>query len=354
MLYIDLVYSAILLVVANLAARFRPGAVLEVLTAAAVGSAVLPCLCMAFLPPAILHTTLTAIAAAWWRYTGRGPGRFLGLSLAAMAVTYAVVAVPAAQRELELRRLQHHYPFESMEDRVPPLPSRPDAAPAFDAEPLEALEHAIHDRNGYAAPEHLRRLHEERVRQFVNSPGFGVIRMMGWLPSEHAIRESYRSGPAPPQPGGPLSPPLPPLDILALPELHQSAALEFVHPQGFGYVKDRAHVAGFQSHRFGEVPASIAPVAVARVELVSLLLHDAPAVYASDRLPAMNELVGVPTRPLDDFEAGALAKLRRGEELVVDGARMLGALRNAKQCIACHGGERGELLGALSYGLRGR
>ena len=37
-----------------------------------------------------------------------------------------------------------------------------------------------------------------------------------------------------------------------------------------------------------------------------------------------------------------------------DGLRILGAIRAAKQCVDCHGGERGALLGAFSYTLTQR
>jgi mono/diheme cytochrome c family protein len=30
---------------------------------------------------------------------------------------------------------------------------------------------------------------------------------------------------------------------------------------------------------------------------------------------------------------------------------MLGAVRSTRQCVACHGGDRGDLLGAFSYAL---
>jgi len=49
---------------------------------------------------------------------------------------------------------------------------------------------------------------------------------------------------------------------------------------------------------------------------------------------------------------GSLATLRKGEDLYVREDRMLGSIRSTKQCIACHGGERGVLLGAFSYTLR--
>lgn len=70
----------------------------------------------------------------------------------------------------------------------------------------------------------------------------------------------------------------------------------------------------------------------------------------------MDEARQLPTRPLDRFEEAALKELRRGKDIIVetpaDGIRMLGALRNAKQCMKCHGGDRGDLLGAFSYTLQ--
>jgi mono/diheme cytochrome c family protein len=50
-----------------------------------------------------------------------------------------------------------------------------------------------------------------------------------------------------------------------------------------------------------------------------------------------------------------LEKLTAGEHLFIretsEGIRMLGAVRAVEQCIQCHGGERGDLLGAFSYSL---
>jgi mono/diheme cytochrome c family protein len=70
----------------------------------------------------------------------------------------------------------------------------------------------------------------------------------------------------------------------------------------------------------------------------------------------MDELRQAPTRPLDDFEATSLAKLREGKDILAAESaqylRVLGSIRSVKQCIDCHGGERGDLLGAFSYTLR--
>ncbi len=89
--------------------------------------------------------------------------------------------------------------------------------------------------------------------------------------------------------------------------------------------------------------------------MASLLLHDMAEVYISDHLPRMDRLYGQPTRPLDSFEQYALEALDQGEDIFITkcdvGARMLGAVRSTKHCIACHGGESGELLGAFAYAL---
>jgi hypothetical protein len=67
----------------------------------------------------------------------------------------------------------------------------------------------------------------------------------------------------------------------------------------------------------------------------------------------MKRLGTTPTRSLDNFET---AGLRKGDDLFLartrDGYRLLGAIRSAKQCVKCHDGERGDLLGAFSYSLR--
>ena len=127
-------------------------------------------------------------------------------------------------------------------------------------------------------------------------------------------------------------------------------------PEGFGYLKDRRHVAGFVSHRFSQVPEPARRWRVQTLDLVSLLLHDEPRVYVSDHLPAMGKPHNTPTRPLDRFERFGLETLERGEDLFVSeaegGLRMLGAVRSVKQCVKCHGGGRGDLLGAFSYTLR--
>ncbi len=95
--------------------------------------------------------------------------------------------------------------------------------------------------------------------------------------------------------------------------------------------------------------------AVRRMELVSLLKHDRPQVYVSSELPRMDKMDDTPVRDLGEFETGALAKLKAGEDVVTRASlnriEMLGALRASKSCLQCHNVERGQLLGAFSYSL---
>src|SRR5262249_34482271 len=226
-------------------------------------------------------------------------------------------------------------------------------------------------------PEHrqraLRAIHDAKVDEFVNSPGFGVTRgyrseMFVQPPQEFVV---------------PLEPPDPatvevsaagtrtlsealraeakdPLDRLLEGGwgLHRKAIVDFSNPVGFGYVKNRRHVAGFQAHQFSSLPAGVDGEQgrrwkLRRVELVSLLTHDEPVVYVTDQLPRMDLLRDVPVRSLDDFEALNLPRLGRGEDVIAlqteSRLRMLGAVRAGKQCLSCHDAQRGDWLGAVSY-----
>jgi hypothetical protein len=151
---------------------------------------------------------------------------------------------------------------------------------------------------------------------------------------------------------------------------HDNGRFDFLDPAGFGHVKDREHVAGFVSHQFRQMPdlrqqrGPTAPEteteterwALRRLELVSLLKHDRPAVYVSDHLPRMDDLKKSRTRPLSEFEARALQAVRAGEDLVAEATtrriEMMGSLRATKQCLDCHHAHRGDLLGAFSYELQ--
>ena len=137
---------------------------------------------------------------------------------------------------------------------------------------------------------------------------------------------------------------------------HETNVLHFANTKKFGYVRDREHAAGFLPHEFIDEPAGFRSWKIQKLELISLLKFDEPAVYISNELPKMKDLKDAKTRPLDSFESQALTALRHGDDLQVqsspDSIRMLGSIRALKQCIQCHSVERGDLLGAFSYQLR--
>lgn len=60
-----------------------------------------------------------------------------------------------------------------------------------------------------------------------------------------------------------------------------------------------------------------------------------------------------PSRPLDVFEAFALAKIQKGSNLVKKEndhqIRAVGAIRAAQTCLRCHDGNVGDVLGAFTY-----
>jgi hypothetical protein len=232
------------------------------------------------------------------------------------------------------------------------------------AQRLTSLEQQIDQRGETFHAYYLRQLHEDTVTLFVNSPGFGMARV--FRPSERNLGPgAWADPPFIPQPGAPLESAGSPGDLerdardpdaKSFYDMHQSSVSDFVYRTGFGFFKDRSHVAGFKPHRFSDTPAPAKPWTLQTVDLVGLLLHDEPVVYVSSHLPRMDELREAPTRRLDTFESVGLAGLRRGDDVFVreraGGLRMLGAIRATKQCTSCHDCQRGDLLGAFSYTLR--
>jgi hypothetical protein len=317
------------------------------------------------LPTVVLHFFFLAVAVIAIRYGAVRPARYaLPATLAASLAAYAIGGARAVYDSREYERLRELYPLESLVERLPPDPelSQRRPLPSAARARLEELETRANSYSHRSVM--LRILHEDTVGLFVNSPGFGVARVM--LPSESLLEIDARGV-------APVPQPVPRASALNLTpgfvgqpkaspnnedyNRHWQGVADFTDSRNRGYVRDRQHVAGFRPHRLSEVPGVGSPrMAVETVELVSLLRFSEPAVYISADLPRMDELRDAPTRLLDGFESAALWQLRDGEDLVAvqDGAlvRMLGSIRNAKHCLDCHGGARGDLLGAFSYTLK--
>jgi hypothetical protein len=352
MLVISLVASGVLLIAANWVVRGKYPIVgtIGACAIAAVGPVfVMLVLKAVWIQAALLVVALLVLLVPRW-----GRWLYLPASVTATLVAYGITGHSALEEQREFDRLRERFAFESMEDRLPPRPPTASRPALADPARLTLLENSI-DMGGTSRAESLQALHERQVQSFVNSPGFGVTRMM------YFTGEDVKLGERPPVPQPGLGRDGSPPDRWEpvkgpWPDVHKASVLDFVNPAGFGWVKDRRHVAGFQKHGFSKVPDPADTWRVGTIDLIGLLLHPEPAAYVSANLPRMDELRDAPTRPLDPFEAEGLGRLRGGEELFVRGsdkqARMLGAVRATRQCLACHGGDRGDLLGAFSYTLR--
>jgi hypothetical protein len=340
---------------------------------------------MCILPTYLLHALLLGVTASICRQQGFGPRVFTFGSIAAFVLAYALVGTP---RATELWQLAKEYPLESLEERLayePRRDNKPGGQPAKllpDDVPELGSVWNMNRRDAIFRTDTLEDLHNGCVHLFVTAPGFGVTRMFHYLPSNIRRADPLRDAapvpvPEAPQPGE--SPALSAGDLVykaptdgghpaagvergALQSLHWESSGEFLNPLCFGYVRDRGHVAGFISHRFTRYPyKSIQTEGDGQwrfesLDLISFLKHPQPVAYVSKHLPRMDELRDAPTRPLDDFEAENLPKLRAGEELAsAQGprrVRMIGAIRARDECLKCHTAEAGELLGAFSYDLR--
>jgi len=261
--------------------------------------------------------------------------------------------------------------------------------PEAGLERLKRIELVFDHQDSKARLLSLQTLHSREVAEFIRRPGFGLSRM-GRLPGRErldypeptpipVLAEADDSAGG--QSAGSATLEDPPVASIPSPDelehFHLAGQIAFADPWSFGDVKSRDQVAGFASHGFtympvvgdprNQYPRAYDPTdereatpashwTITRLELVSLLKFDEPSVYVTDHLPRMQEIADAKTRPLTTFEQQGLDSLRAGEDLVTvadaNQIEMLGSLRAVKQCLACHSGERGRLLGAFSYRLR--
>jgi hypothetical protein len=247
----------------------------------------------------------------------------------------------------------------------------------------------------------LSELHSDKVYQFINRAGQGIMRSPPPEPADLKIWDRYTERIDTERVdskilGEPLveltgqwrtlkerswlenefralsSTGLPRKELVA--NFHRNVQEGFAQADSLGYVQDVDRAVGFESHRIrlpqiwnGNLRSarevanmdadSPAVWKVNRIHLVSLLMHETPVVYKTESLLNMDELSGVdaPTRKLDDFEFNSLEKLQRGQDVVAQATAnriiMLGAIRANQSCRECHNVRNDDLLGAFSYEL---
>jgi hypothetical protein len=310
----------------------------------------------------------------------RGAGTFFRGALAGLAVGMALACTAGGFYVNRCLSLQEKYPYVSLAPRLAyeegrrRLPVRTDSGTDGRLKQIEGEVGKMQYQYYKDRSAGLELIHRDAVYLFVNSPGFGPGRNLGPSPA-HVEPNEYPLIPFDTDDSGAADDPLafespkangavvsnsvaPPPYLWTS---HSSGLINFINKDGFGHVRDREHVAGFQPHQFSSGVTFGASKddgwRVRRLQLVSLLKSEEPAVYLTDHLPRMDRLGdGTTTRPLDSFERDALESLRRGEDLVaVPGervVRVLGSIRAVNQCLHCHTAERGELLGAFSYVLQ--
>lgn len=285
-------------------------------------------------------------------------------------------------------KLRKEYPYVSLQPRLTKLkrPTVPRDSPEIDLTAYVEERPAERTGRGRRLPPYamqfalgsirsrsLELLHAERVEDFVEAQGFGISRSpdLSFAPEYYIVLREETSFFAEDMPAAPQTSKSRTPRLISTPSektltnvlaYHQD---RFADVRSFGHVAKLDRVAGFRPHSFLVRPqlafddppeAKESSWKVTRLQLVSLLMHDEPAVYVSKSLPRMSELVERPvTRELDDFETSALAELEAGENVVhratVNRIEMVGAIRAVKHCPQCHEVERGALLGAFSYSL---
>jgi hypothetical protein len=338
-------------------------------------------------PAAFLQALLTFAASLGCLFFHAKPKALLTSSVCVAALSYGFILYISVAELRELQQLREEYPLESMVQRLAYERNQQVATSQHDdsvrTPPLSAdMGHLLSDfemrGRGNFRRAVLSSLHDLKRDQFAIARGFGSVRMLRVTKEGIEIPES-----------DPILLPDPPkIEPLYEPEdsvedspsfvvdkpaakngpsrgdlwwMHRHGLEDFLEPERIGYVVDRDHVAGFQSHQFVNSPELLLGEEhrqewhVTQLELVSLLKYNEPGVYVSRHLPRMDELKDAPRRPLNAFEGQALKSLRHQEDLIVDDGlnriRMLGSLRAGKDCLECHQVKRGELLGAFSYEL---
>lgn len=317
----------------------------------------------------LFHSICNLIGSIYADFT-KPTARHFAIILASLTVVpYSILIGSGVKEFYRIGELRNQYPIESLTTRLQ-LEKSGDQIIQDESIQLDAVvDHRLFefeqriDTYGTYRATALIRLHNDTYRRFAAAEGFGPARM-GMIPITGRFVDfvSYTRDSA-----------VLPLSLksqantsatVITDSVHIKVLEDFFEPDSFGDVTNSSHVIGFEPHGPNHLNYSIGVMddddtshwQLTRLELVSLLRHDEPRVYIADTIPLMNELQSLPHRALNEFEAAALPKLATSKDTVIEeiagGAKMLGAIRAGNDCLQCHHGPRGKLLGAFSYEFR--
>lgn len=242
LLYFSLAASAVLLVVENLVARFRPR---YVGIASGVGLLGTMVLIHGIAPwSLILQTVIFVVQGGIWQLRGGyGKNLYLGLSVAATFAAYAAFIPAYFQHQEQVTRDRERFPFESMDGRIAPLPETAGEPVVYEAAEADVLEAEIDRLTTFPFTRNrsLRDLHEENVELFIRSEGFGMGRMVYMTDVHRRLENGLHDQPAPLEPGpstsaSSVASASGTVDLGTLKAIHAGGVFDFVNPFGFGYV----------------------------------------------------------------------------------------------------------------------
>lgn len=300
---------------------------------------------------------------------------------------HSVVALPADELQKVITTLRNRYPIENLAHRLPAKTTNETLKPIelfeIAENSLQEVERNFRSYTVKTRRNSLEKLHGNEVESFINRAGFGYGRRPPKDDSPNALElqhftqhrlktiepnsNHYGSAIVELQPGRGIDKTngLPTTRTMA--EFHKLNQIRFAAAETVGFVKDIKNVAGFRPHKLGlstnwdgsifhKAPKPVKDEwKINRVELVSLLLSEEPLVYVADNgeLPTMENVADRETRELSEFEARGLKSLADGRDTFISASinriEMMGAIRAADNCLQCHTGERGKILGAFSY-----
>lgn len=147
----------------------------------------------------------------------------------------------------------------------------------------------------------------------------------------------------------------PPPPWSSVEQMHSAYVEKFIQSSGFGVSRMTQDL-----RNYSELVLNGQHHVVEKVELIGLVKHPAPTAYLTFSTPPQKRLLTneqvtafIKTRALTTFETNALVELRNGRNEIVGAANgapaILGGVRARKDCLKCHDGKAGNLLGALSY-----